>query len=190
MKILVLGCDGYIGNALVQRLLVQNHDVMGIDNYRRRKWVEQQMMSHSATPILSMVKKKNLFKEMGKFSYVTCDIVKESHLIEHIIMKERPDTIVNLAHIPSGPYSQISREHAEETLYNNYIGTNTILWMIKKYIPECHYVTIGTTGEYDHYSNIDIDGRDRDSEGDTWDIGADEYVSGGAPSARRIIYLQ
>jgi hypothetical protein len=26
-------------------------------------------------------------------------------------------------------------------------------------------------------ANIDIDGRDRDSEGDTWDIGADEYVS-------------
>ena len=27
--------------------------------------------------------------------------------------------------------------------------------------------------------NIDIDGRDRDSEGDTWDIGADEYVLNG-----------
>lgn len=26
---------------------------------------------------------------------------------------------------------------------------------------------------------IDIDGRDRDSEGDTWDIGADQYVAGG-----------
>ena len=30
-------------------------------------------------------------------------------------------------------------------------------------------------------ANIDINGRDRDAEGDTWDIGADEYVSG-APS--------
>ena len=25
--------------------------------------------------------------------------------------------------------------------------------------------------------NIDIDGRDRDAEGDTWDIGADEFVA-------------
>lgn len=30
--------------------------------------------------------------------------------------------------------------------------------------------------------NIDIDGRDRDSEGDTWDIGAHEFVSGGSPT--------
>lgn len=27
--------------------------------------------------------------------------------------------------------------------------------------------------------NIDIDGRDRDAQGDTWDMGADEFVSGG-----------
>ena len=34
-------------------------------------------------------------------------------------------------------------------------------------------VDLGTTGN----SNIDIDGRDRDSEGDTWDIGAHELVA-------------
>ena len=32
--------------------------------------------------------------------------------------------------------------------------------------------------------NIDIDGRNRDSEGDTWDIGADEYVSAGPAAAQ------
>ena len=35
---------------------------------------------------------------------------------------------------------------------------------------------LGTTPEG---VNIDIDGRDRDAEGDAWDIGADEYVSAG-----------
>lgn len=38
--------------------------------------------------------------------------------------------------------------------------------------------------------NIDIDGRDRDAEGDVWDIGADEYVVNGievAPAAATII---
>jgi len=30
---------------------------------------------------------------------------------------------------------------------------------------------------------VDIDNRDRDTEGDTWDIGADEYVSGAPPPA-------
>jgi len=38
--------------------------------------------------------------------------------------------------------------------------------------------------------NIDIDGRDRDAEGDTWDIGADEYVVNGievAPPAASLV---
>lgn len=33
--------------------------------------------------------------------------------------------------------------------------------------------------------NLDIDGRDVDAEGDTWDIGADEFVGGGAPAQTR-----
>lgn len=37
--------------------------------------------------------------------------------------------------------------------------------------------------------DTDIDGRDRDTEGDTWDIGADEYVAAGG-AARRIIMIQ
>lgn len=157
MKIMVLGCDGYIGNALVQRLLYKGHAVIGIDNYARRNWIEKDMMSMSAIPILSMVKKKNLFKQIGSFEYFTCDIVNDFNEIKYLIEKEKPDTIINLAHIPSAPYSQISREKANFTLINNYIGTSNILWLIKEFIPECHYITIGTTGEYDHYSNIDIE---------------------------------
>ena len=36
--------------------------------------------------------------------------------------------------------------------------------------------------------SVDIDGRDRDTEADTWDIGADEYVS--AVTARRRMWIQ
>ena len=37
--------------------------------------------------------------------------------------------------------------------------------------------------------NYDIDGRDRDAEGDVWDIGADEYVAvGGAIAPTSIFY--
>ena len=32
-------------------------------------------------------------------------------------------------------------------------------------------------------SNYDIDGRDRDAEGDTWDIGADEFTETVDPPA-------
>ena len=51
--IFVLGCDGYIGNALTQRLLNEGHDVFGFDNFWRRKWIKE-MNSDSATPLLNM----------------------------------------------------------------------------------------------------------------------------------------
>ena len=37
--------------------------------------------------------------------------------------------------------------------------------------------------------NIDIDGRDRDSEGDTWDIGADEFVEDVAGGASFLMFV-
>ncbi len=157
MKILVLGCDGYIGNALVQRLLHSGHSVVGVDNYLRRIWVKDDMKSESAVMLYSMQKKIQAFKLMGNFKFHYCDITNESYNIQTIIDKERPETIVNLAHIPSGPYSQISKNHANQTLNNNIIGTNNVLWAIKDICKDCHYITIGTTGEYDHYSNIDIE---------------------------------
>ena len=157
MKILILGCDGYIGNALVQRLLMKNHNICGVDNFLRNEWIKNDMHSFSATTIFSMEKKIKLFNEFGKFSFYNCNISDNSNKIRDIIEKEKPETIINLAHIPSGPYSQISKDHANITLLNNFIGTNNILWAIKELCPECHYITIGTTGEYDHYSNIDIE---------------------------------
>lgn len=44
---------------------------------------------------------------------------------------------------------------------------------------------LGTGNEVE----IDIDGRDRDSEGDTWDIGADEFVDDTPPASRRIFTI-
>ena len=37
--------------------------------------------------------------------------------------------------------------------------------------------------------NIDIDGRDRDSKGDTWDIGADEFVEDVAGGASFLMFV-
>lgn len=157
MKVLVLGCDGYIGNAFVQRLLNLGHDVVGVDNFLRRHWIDGDMKSKSAINILSMDHKIQKFNTMGNFKFHMCDIAESPPMIDKIIQVERPSVIVNLAHIPSGPYSQISKDHANKTLINNYIGTNNVLWAMREHVPDAHYITIGTTGEYDHYSNIDIE---------------------------------
>ena len=157
--VLVCGADGYIGNALTQRLLKEGYEVVGVDNFLRRRWIEDDMESKSAIPILQMIDKIKKFNKMGTFHFYNIDISKNENIdtLRSIFEEHEPDIVVNLAHIPSGPYSQISREHATKTLENNIIGTNNMLWLMRERVPESHYITIGTTGEYDHYSNIDIE---------------------------------
>ena len=74
MKILVLGCDGYIGNALTQRLLKRGHDVVGVDNYMRRNWIDTEMNSISAIPIMTMEEKTKAFVKLGSFKFHCCDV--------------------------------------------------------------------------------------------------------------------
>jgi UDP-sulfoquinovose synthase len=158
MLVFVLGCDGYIGNAITQRLLRVGHDIFGFDNFLRRKNVKL-MNSNSALPLYSMEEKEGLFNDFfkdAKFRFFNEDITT-SEIFLGYIRDLKPEVIINLAHQPSGPFSMISREIANDTLKNNIIGHSNILWSLKEDSPDTHYITIGTTGEYDHYSNIDIE---------------------------------
>lgn len=157
MLIFVLGVDGYIGNALTQRLLKEGHTVIGFDNFWRRNWVRNEMGSISAFPILNMDLKENNFNRNGEFSFVELDITLQDTLFDQIVKDYRPDVIYNLAHNPSAPYSMMSKTNAQKVLINNIVGTNNILWSIKHHVPDCHYITIGTVGEYDHYNNLDVE---------------------------------
>lgn len=154
--IIIAGVDGYIGNALAQRMLARGHKVIGIDSFYRREWVEGQMGSFSAIPIKSMEEKEALFKGLGDFTFVEADICRFNSL-RGIFGMLKPDVVFNLAHYPSAALSHISQSWAEVVLKNNILGTNAMLWAVKEACPEAHYITIGTTGEYDHYSNIDIE---------------------------------
>lgn len=158
MKVFVLGCDGYIGCALTQRLLNEGNHVIGIDNLARRERVSE-MGSRSATPIHTPEERELLYADSykGRFDYYGFDIIEHRDHFEDLIKQHEPDTVFHLAHQPSGPYSMISQEHATDSIINNILSTNIILWSIKEHCPNCHYITIGTTGEYDHYSNIDIE---------------------------------
>lgn len=157
--IFIFGCDGYIGNALTQRLLSEGKEVMGFDDFWRRHWIKEEMKSMSATPLFDMDEKIQMFNEMytGTFSFEELDVEVEVDRLRNIFEDFKPETVINLAHNPSAPYSMKSARHAECVLTNNIIGTNNLLWLIKETVPDCHYITIGTAGEYDHYCNIDIE---------------------------------
>jgi len=154
--VMVFGSDGYIGNALVQRLLKLKYNVVGVDNFIRRVNV-MKSNSSSAIDIMEPLEKIKALSKVGNFSFHKVDIAKEPDKVDQLIERYTPDAIVNLAHIPSGPWSMIDRDHSCFTLMNNVIGTNNVLWSIKDKCPNCHYITIGSTGEYDHYNNIDIE---------------------------------
>ena len=154
--VMVIGADGYIGNAIVQRLLFKKYKVIGIDNFFKRIITDKQMIQ-SAIPIQKPLERMKKFQEIGDYTFKKIDLAKDIDTINNIIKEYKPDTIINLAHMPSGPWSMKDNTQATYTLMNNIIGTNTILWAIKENNPDCHYITIGSTGEYDHYNNIDIE---------------------------------
>lgn len=155
--ILVLGANGYIGWALVQRLALKypNYTLVCVDNYSREKIVESEMDSFSATPIRRKSARlewlNSFFKNVFWYEF---DYVRDFSATVELFSNYKFDTIVNLAHQPSGPYSQKSLYHSEYTLTNNVLGTNKILWLIKDKCPDAHYITIGSTGEYSH--NLDV----------------------------------
>jgi nucleoside-diphosphate-sugar epimerase len=155
--VLILGCDGYIGHPLTLRLLAQGYKVIGVDNGLRRQNVEK-MNSFSAIPIESIKERTQKHKTLGRYNFGFLNVASTNNSdISFLIKNYKPSTIINLAHQPSGPFSMSSYETCRDTTWNNLQGTLNLLWAIKENCPNCHYITIGSTGEYDHNLNIDIE---------------------------------
>jgi UDP-sulfoquinovose synthase len=156
MKILILGIDGYIGWALALHQLSLGNEVCGVDNFSRRKNVEE-MKSWSAIPILSMNDRiKYLQEKYGdKITFFEGDLL-DSQFINNVMKKSQPDSIVHLAEQPSAPYSMIDQDHTIYTHQNNVMGTLNLLFAIKNYAPKAHLVKLGTMGEYGYEAGLDI----------------------------------
>jgi len=153
--VFVLGSDGYIGNALVQKLLFEGYEVVGIDNFQKIDDVRE-METFSALDILPNDEKVKKFKNIGNYHFYQLSIDRAYKWFSEIIEKYKPSTIVNLAQNPSAPYSLKSREHAVRVSENNINGTLNVLYAIKEFIPDCHLIQIGSMGEYNPAMGISI----------------------------------
>ena len=150
MKILVLGSDGYIGYPLVLHLLKRGNEVMGVDDYSRRRRVNE-IGSKSLIPIEpAIVRKSYLSKNYPNyFSEVGCSLGNDSAgFIKSILHSFRPDTIVHLAEQPSAPWSMKNAEFAKQTQLSNVLGTLDLLWAIREVCPRAHLIKLGSMGEY------------------------------------------
>jgi len=147
MRILIPGVDGYLGWPLALHLLSRGHQVVGIDNLSRRRRVRE-VGGSSAVPLADPFDRVAALREQfPDFKWRFMDL-RETAEVDYVFEKYKPDAVVHLGEIPSAPYSMISREHCNETMMNNIIGTNNILFAMNKYVPDCHMVKLGTMGEY------------------------------------------
>ena len=154
MKVMVMGCDGYLGWPLSLYLLGQGHQVIGVDNLSRRRRVRE-VGSWSATPIASPFERfLALHEEFPGFQWRIMDL-QDPVEVDYIFEKHQPDAVVHLGEIPSAPYSMVDLRHCNETMINNIVGTNNILFAMHKHAPDCHMVKLGTMGEYGT-PNLDI----------------------------------
>lgn len=150
MRILVLGSDGYIGYPLTIHLLKLGHSVMGVDDYSRRRRVNE-LGGASLTPIEpAIMRKAHMSREYDRyFSEVGCSLGNDSSgFIKSILASFMPDTIVHLAEQPSAPWSMYSVENCKQTQLSNVLGTLDLLWAMKEECPAAHLVKLGTMGEY------------------------------------------
>ncbi len=153
--VFVIGSDGYIGDALVQRLLFENYQVVGIDNFQKKIDIEE-IKTFSALELIPHSEKVLKFKEIGKFNFYQLSIDKHFDTFLMLVKKYKPNTIINLAQNPSAPFSLKSREHAIQVTNNNLNGTINMLYAIKDNVPECHLIQIGSMGEFDPAIGIPI----------------------------------
>jgi UDP-sulfoquinovose synthase len=148
MRVLICGVDGYLGWSLAQHLADRGHEIAGIDDYSRRRWVAE-MDSDSALPVASMTDRLLVFQETfsRELLFLEGDL-KDYSVVERAFREFEPETVVHLGECPSAPYSMIDVHHATEVHNNNVGSTFNLLFALRDLAPEAHLLKLGTMGEY------------------------------------------
>lgn len=148
MRVMILGMDGYLGWPLALKLAKLGCKVYGVDNFVRRKLVEQKG-AQSVLPIQSMERRIAAAKEsLGvEIDFRAIDLLDREQFFQYV-KEVRPESIVQFAEIPSAPYSMADVDKAVHTLENNVIGTLGLMFAMRDYVPEASMIKLGTMGEY------------------------------------------
>jgi UDP-sulfoquinovose synthase len=134
----------------------RGHHVGVVDNYARRRWVED-AGSHSLTPIATLEERIAAWKDVaGKTIDSYVGDISEGTFVADVVREFEPDAIVHYGEQPSAPWSMKSVENAVVTQANNVIGSLKLLWAMREHAPDAHLIKLGTMGEYGT-PNIDIE---------------------------------
>jgi len=156
MRILILGGDGYLGWPTALKFSAEGDEVVVVDNFNRRRWVEG-AGSNSLTPIADLETRIDAWEEIsGVRIPAHVGPIEDGDFLDGIVADFLPEAIVHYGQQASAPYSMISRQTAVETQYANTIGNLNLLFSMRDHVPEAHLVKLGTMGEYGQ-PNIDIE---------------------------------
>ena len=155
MRVLITGVDGYLGWTLSLHLGQRGHQVAGIDDYSRRRWVGE-LGSHSAIPIAKMDQRLYAYRAVleKNLRFFRGDLTDYDFVL-NAYKTFQPEAIVYLGEIPSAPYSMLDVHNAVYTQTNNIIWTLITLHVMRDVVPDCHLIKLGTMGEYGT-PNLDI----------------------------------
>src|SRR3990172_12866952 len=108
-------------------------------------------------PICTMQDRINAWREVtGRKIELFVGNLCDYEVVESALEKFHPEAIIHYGQQPSAPYSMIDHNRAVFTQVNNITSTLNVLWAMKKVVPRCHLVKLGTMGEYGT-PNIDIE---------------------------------
>jgi UDP-sulfoquinovose synthase len=156
MRVLILGGDGYLGWPTAMRFSGTGHEVAVVDNFLRRRWVEE-AGSSSLTPLASLDERIAAWKEVsGKEIESYVGDIAEGTFVTEVVREFEPEAIIHYGEQPSAPWSMRSVENAVTTQENNVIGSLKLLWAMRDFARDAHLIKLGTMGEYGT-PNIDIE---------------------------------
>jgi UDP-sulfoquinovose synthase len=156
MRILILGGDGYLGWPTAMHLSARGHAVAVLDNFAKRRW-EMELNVEPLLPIRTLQDRVEAWEEnTGEKIELFVGDLRNYGVVEGVLDAFVPEAIVHYGEQPSAPYSMIDHNRAVFTQVNNVTGTLNVLWAMKKIVPECQLVKLGTMGEYGT-PNIDIE---------------------------------
>lgn len=144
MTTVVLGSDGYSGWPLTLNLIERGDHVVGVDDLSRR-----QRALPSVTPIAPPAERVDAADAHfdGELEFYEADVTTYEN-VYNLLTTYEPHTVVNLAQIPSAPYSMISPRRAWQTQQNNIQGALNLFWAIHDLGLDTHVVQLATMGEY------------------------------------------
>ncbi len=116
MKILVTGAAGFIGHAVIIKLLNEGEDILGIDNLN--SYYDKKLKLDRIKLIDKKIYKKNRYWKFRK-----CDLTDKKHL-EKIFEDFRPNVVLNLA---AQAGVRFSIKNPSEYIQSNIVGFSNLL---------------------------------------------------------------